>query len=101
MSAVVLPKKYADPSYQAAHEGVYSHPLGNALESVLPPGITRDVFDEALKECASVLSEHSAVYTGGNLKDYVDPYELPEDGYKERVPGAAIWSVHLDTQAVS
>lgn len=92
MSAINLPKKYDDTGYQAAHDDTYAHPLNpKPVERVLPPGVDRRAFDLALEECARSLGQGSALYVGNDLKDYVDPYELPEEGHEKRIPGAAIW----------
>lgn len=85
------PKRYADPYYQATHDDTYAHPLDPEIPKVLPPGITRQQFDDALRKCEQVVGASSSVYTGQNLKDFVDPYDLPEEGYEKNIPGAAIW----------
>lgn len=91
MSSQQAPKRYSDPSYQAAHDDTYAHPLDSEIPEVLPPGVTREAFDNAMRRCAQVLGENSTVFTGRDRKDFVDPYELPEEGYEKRVPSAAIW----------
>lgn len=84
-------KRYADRDYQAAHDETYAHPLDPKIPSVLPPGVTRPQFDEALRKWEQALGPSCSVVTGQDLKDFVDPYELPEEGYERRTPGAAIW----------
>lgn len=90
-SRTPTPKRYADPHYQAAHDDTYWHPLDREIPSVLPPGISREKFDDALRQCEQVIGPSSSVYTGQDLKDFVDPYDLPEEGHERKVPGAAIW----------
>lgn len=85
------PARYADPSYQAAHDDTYRYPLNPEIPRVLPPGINAQQFDEALYKCKQVVGSSSSVYTGKDLKDFVDPYDLPEEGYERKVPSAAIW----------
>lgn len=85
------PKRYTDPSYQAAHDDTYAHPLDPEIPRVLPPGVTRQQFDDALQNCQKLLGSSSSVYTGQELKDFVDPYELPEEGHGKKTAGAAIW----------
>lgn len=84
-------KRYIDPDYQAAHDDAYRHPLDPDIPSVLPPGTTQQEFDDAIRKCEQALGASSSVYTGQELKDFVDPYDLPEEGCERKVPGAAIW----------
>lgn len=81
--------RYADPVYQKAHEGTFSSPVVEGIPSVLPPGVTQAEFDKALDQLATALGEH-AVFRGEKLREYVDPYEIPERGPRH-VPGAAVW----------
>lgn len=87
------PKRYSDASYQAAHDDTYAHPLHSDIPEVLPPGVSRQDFDSAMRSCAEVLGETSTIFAGRDLKEFVDPYDLPEEGCEKRVPGAAIWYV--------
>lgn len=86
-----IPKRYGDPHYQAAHDDTYAHPLDPEIPRVLPPGVTQQQFDDAIDKCTQVLGSSSSVNTGQDLKDFVDPYDLPEEGYEPKIPGAAIW----------
>ncbi len=81
--------RYADPDYQAAHDDTFSHPLSK-IEAVLPPGVSQDDFDKALLELTDATA-HDAIFYGEALKDYVDPYEIPEAAGGRRVPSAAVW----------
>lgn len=83
--------RYTDPSYQAAHDNTYAHPLVPDIPSVLPPAVTQAQFDTALDDVAHILGENSTLYTGRDLRDFIDPYDLPEEGLERKVPGAAIW----------
>src|SRR3569833_2802188 len=65
---------YADLAYQAAHEDTYSHPLTVDVESILPPGISRESFDSALTELTGVTD---AVFTGDAIKVYGFPFVFP------------------------
>lgn len=82
--------RYADPEYQAAHDATFSNPLTKEIPSVLPPGVSSKEFETALSQLAEALGEDS-VYKGEKLKDYVDPYEIPEGGHERNIPGAAVW----------
>lgn len=85
-----LPPAYADATYQTAHEEVYSTPLTEAIELVLPPGVSQDDFSQALEKVIGVLGK-DAVFTGDDLKYYVDPYDIPEAGELRNIPSAAVW----------
>lgn len=82
--------RYADPVYQNAHDDTFSQPVVKGIPAVLPPGVSQEDFDKALDQIASALGEH-AVFRGENLKEYVDPYEIPESGRERNIPGAAVW----------
>ncbi|KAI1335671.1 glycolate oxidase [Xylariaceae sp. FL0016] len=84
----MVEKTYTNPEYQAAHEETFAHPLDGEVEVVLPPGITRQKLDDALKEIADAIGRH-AVFSGADLKDYVDPYEIPEAVEQRKIPCAA------------
>lgn len=81
--------RYADPIYQKAHDETYSKPVIKEIPAVLPPGVSRGEFDNALDQLTSALGEN-AVFRGEGLKEYVDPYEVPERGSRN-IPGAAVW----------
>ncbi len=81
---------YVDPEYQAAHEETFSHPLTRDIPAVLPPGVSQDDFGYALKELADAVGK-DALFTGERLKDYIDPYEIPEAVDQRKVPCAAVW----------
>ena len=84
--------RYSDPIYQSAHDDTFSKPVVKDIEPVLPPGVSQIDFDGALKEFLGVLGE-DGVFAGNRLKEYVDPYEIPESGKPRNVPSAAVWSV--------
>ncbi len=81
--------RYGDPEYQAAHDDTFSYPL-TKLETVLPPGIGQEDFAKLLSELVQA-TEQNAVFSGESLKDYVDPYDIPEAGTQKKVPSAAVW----------
>ncbi|KAI1076178.1 putative vanilly-alcohol oxidase [Whalleya microplaca] len=92
--------KYVDPQYQTAHEDLFSNPLTATIETVLPPGISQEEFALALEQIAAVLGRDS-VFVGEDLKEYVDPYEIPEADQQRHVPSAALCpSSVLEIQAV-
>lgn len=86
-----MAKRYADPSYQAAHDDTYAHPLNSEIPEVFPPDITRLEFDNAMSKCSQVIGRNSTIFRGPDRKDFVDPYDLPEEDCERRIPGAAIW----------
>ncbi|KAF3765572.1 4-cresol dehydrogenase [Cryphonectria parasitica EP155] len=81
--------RYADPVYQAAHEDTFSKPVVEGVPAVLPPGVSRQDFDDALEKIAKAIGE-GAIFKGEALKEYVDPYEIPEGRYERNLPGAAV-----------
>ncbi|XXH06165.1 hypothetical protein Hte_012611 [Hypoxylon texense] len=81
---------YADPIYQTAHDEAFSKPLFAKIETVLPPDVSPEDFALALELLVEALGR-DAVFTGSDLKDYVDPYEIPESGHERSVPSAAVW----------
>ncbi|KAI0004717.1 putative vanilly-alcohol oxidase [Xylariaceae sp. FL0662B] len=81
--------KYAEAQYQAAHEEVFSKPLSATIKKVLPPGVSQEDFDLALGRIVEVLGK-DAVFTGDDLKEYVDPYEIPEADHERHLPSAAL-----------
>ncbi|KAH9903843.1 glycolate oxidase [Xylariomycetidae sp. FL2044] len=93
-----LPPRYADPTYQEAHDAIFSRPLvdddddDDETTLVLPPGgvVSREEFARAVGELVSELG-HSAVFTTRrDLREYVDPYDIPEAGHVRSVPSAAV-----------
>jgi hypothetical protein len=82
--------RYANPEYQAAHDAMFSNPLYESIKTVLPPDVSQEDFDRALAELREAVGK-DAVFTGSNLKEYVDPYEIPESGHERKVPSAAVW----------
>lgn len=84
--------RYADPVYQTAHDETYNTPIVKGIPFVLPPGVSKAEFDKAIAELAAGLGQ-DAVFTGEALKEYVDPYEIPESGHGRNIPSAAVWYV--------
>lgn len=90
VAAGIRDPRYADPVYQAAHDDTFRTPIIEGISAILPPGVTREDFDSALNQIAETLGEH-AIFKGEKLKEYVDPYEIPEGGHERKIPGAAVW----------
>lgn len=88
--ATIRAPTYVDPKYQAAHEETFSHPLTRDIPAVLPPGVSQENFGHALEELVDAVGK-DAVFTGEDLKDYVDPYEIPEAVDQRKIPCAAVW----------
>lgn len=82
--------RYADQVYQNAHDDTFSQPVVKDIPTILPPGVSQEDFNKALDQIASALGEH-AVFRGEKLKEYVDPYEIPESVHERNIPGAAVW----------
>lgn len=82
--------RYADAEYQTAHDQTFSQPVVKDIPAVLPPGVTREDFDKAVSQISEALGE-DAVFKGEKLKEYIDPYEIPEGGHERNIPGAAVW----------
>ncbi|RYP80447.1 hypothetical protein DL769_002474 [Monosporascus sp. CRB-8-3] len=89
MAATQPLPRYADPLYQSAHDDTFAKPIIKDIETVLPPGVSRGDFGEALKEIQESLGQ-DAVFTGSDLREYVDPYEIPESGHERNLPSAAV-----------
>lgn len=92
---MTTPAAYDDPEYQAAHLETFSYPLIPGIEVVLPPRVSQESFDAALKELAEAVGK-DAVFSAEGLKEYVDPYEIPEAVGERKVPSAAVWYVIQD-----
>ena len=92
MAAPRITPRYSDPIYQSAHDDTFAKPVVKDIETVLPPGVSQADFDGALKEFQLALGD-DGVFSGSRLKEYVDPYEIPESGKPRSVPSAAVWSV--------
>lgn len=82
--------RYADPVYQTAHDQTFSQPVVKGIPAVLPPGVSASDFDKALSQISAVLGE-DAIFRDERLKEYIDPYEIPEGGHERNIPGAAVW----------
>jgi FAD/FMN-containing dehydrogenase len=80
--------RYADQLSQTAHDNLFKTLLEPNVKPVLPPGLSQAEFDNALKELGDAIGE-GALFTGSRIKEYVDPYEIPEGGHGQRVPCAA------------
>ena len=80
---------YADAQYQSTHYNIFKDSITVPLKSVLPPGISRDVFDTAIRRYKSVIGDEQ-VYQGDALTEYIDPYELHEAEEKRNMPSAAV-----------
>jgi len=52
--------------------------------------VSKEDFDAALQGFTEAVGK-DAVVTGNGLKDYVDPYEIPEVSGGKKVPSAAVW----------
>ncbi|KAI1374334.1 putative vanilly-alcohol oxidase [Hypoxylon crocopeplum] len=92
--------KYADPIYQTAHDEAFSKPLFETIQIVLPPDVSQEDFSLAIEKLEGALGK-DAVFTGQDLKEYVDPYEIPESSQERNVPSAAVCPSSVpDLQAV-
>ena len=80
---------YIDKEYQSTHYSLFKDSITAPLNSVLPPGVTQDVFDSAIQKYRDVVGKEQ-VYQGDDLAEYIDPYELHEAEGNRRIPSAAI-----------
>ena len=92
MAAARPAPRYSDSTYQSAHDDTFAKPVIKNIDSVLPPDVSQADFDSALKEFRDALGD-DAIFAGSRLKEYVDPYEIPESGKPRNVPSAAVWLV--------
>jgi len=90
MPSSSAPVRYEDPEYQLAHHDLYLGITKEAPEHILPPGVSQEDFDQAIGEFVAALGDH-AVFTGEALRDYTDPYEIPQAGVERKIPSAAVW----------
>ncbi len=87
---IKFPIRYEDPEYQSNHRSLFSGVLLSPLENVLPPGVSKEKFDQAFADFESIVGKDH-VFRGTSLEEYVDPYELWEKEGKRKVPSAAVW----------
>lgn len=91
----VLPDKYPDPEYEAAHRRTFAPPATCPVTPVLPPGVREEDFRQAINEFKSAVGGGS-VFINEALSDYIDPYDIYEDDVsKRKMPSAAVWYVFL------
>lgn len=83
-------RKYQDAQYQDVHINLFSKSIIRPLKPVLPPGVSQGEFDLAIKEWSDVVGSHN-VFSGQDVQEYIDPYELNEDAANRRVPSGAVW----------
>ncbi|KAI1613492.1 glycolate oxidase [Exophiala viscosa] len=87
--------KYADPEYQDVHINLFSKSIVRPIPHVLPPGVSQTNFDRAIREWSNALGSEN-VFSGDNVKEYIDPYELNEDASTRRVPSGAVCPATLE-----
>lgn len=80
---------YIDEEYQSTHYNLFKDSITVPLNSVLPPGVSQDVFDTAIEKYRNVVGKEQ-VYHGNDLAEYIDPYELHEAEGNRRIPSAAV-----------
>jgi len=80
---------YIDPEYQSTHFNLFKDSITVPLNSVLPPGVSRDAFDKAVAKYKGVVGD-AQVYSGDALTEYIDPYELHEAEGTRKMPSAAV-----------
>jgi hypothetical protein len=84
------PPRYTNTEYQDAHDKMYSRPIIEGIKTVLPPGVIKEDFDKALAELKEALGDDN-VFIAEKLREYIDPYEIPEGGHERNVASAAVW----------
>jgi hypothetical protein len=80
---------YLDKTYQSTHHDLFRNSITTPLDPVLPPGVSKENFDVAIRRFKDVVGEDQ-VYQGDALAEYIDPYELHEAEGKRKMPSAAI-----------
>ncbi|KAK2601419.1 hypothetical protein N8I77_010869 [Diaporthe amygdali] len=88
-SASSFAAQYQDPAYQKAHAKVFFESGTPSIPRLLPPGVSEASFNRAIEEFKNVVGT-AEVVTGDGLVEYVDPYELNEDGPERKLPSAAV-----------
>lgn len=78
-------KQYSDPLQQEAHDAFFV--TGRAVpEEVLPPGLSKQAFLEAMSDLRDVCKPENVV-TGSDLVSFVDPFAINSN----HIPSAAVW----------
>jgi hypothetical protein len=85
-----FPARYSDLEYQETHRNLFSSALLQPLQEVLPPGVSKTSFEDAINEIRDVVGNNQVIL-GKGLEEYVDPYELWEHEGKRKMPSCAIW----------
>jgi hypothetical protein len=97
MSTTIIPPiRYQDAEYQNAHNDLYLGIPIKAPEQILPSGVSGIDFQQAIEAFVKTLGKDS-VFTGEALRDYVDPYEIPQPGVQRKIPSAAVTYMILAT----
>ncbi|PNS21543.1 hypothetical protein CAC42_902 [Sphaceloma murrayae] len=96
MASTELPgTRYHDAEYQKHHTKMFDQSLTQPLKPVLPPGLSQEQFEAAVKDFVGVVGK-KGVFMGNALKDYVDPFELWEHEGKRKQPSAAVCPENVD-----
>lgn len=88
-AATSIPAQYQDPLYQQAHAKTFLEAGTPPVPQIYPPGVSEVDFKRAIEEFRSVVGA-TEVVTGDRLVEYVDPYELEEEGPNRKLPSAAV-----------
>lgn len=80
---------YIDAEYQSTHYNLFKDSITAPLTSVLPPGLTKSAFDDAIQDYGKAVGDDQ-VLRGDSLTEYIDPYELHESEGTRRMPSAAV-----------
>lgn len=80
---------YLNKEYQDTHYNLFKDSITVSLQSILPPGISQNVFDNAIRGYQDAVGEDQ-VLQGDDLMEYIDPYELQEAEGKRKMPSAAV-----------
>ncbi|KAJ1329849.1 4-cresol dehydrogenase (hydroxylating) flavoprotein subunit [Microdochium nivale] len=90
MTSTLPENTYTSSEYEDAHRATFALPTANPIKQVLPPGLTRAQFDEAVQDLVCAVGK-GAVFVGEALAHYVDPYEVyVQDEGRRKVPSAAV-----------
>jgi hypothetical protein len=80
---------YLDKTYQSTHHNLFRNSITTPLEPVLPPGVSKENFNTAIRRFKDVVGDDQ-VYQDDALAEYIDPYELHEAEGKRKMPSAAV-----------
>lgn len=86
---------YLNEEYQSTHYNLFKESITSPLRQILPPGVTKDDFEAAIKKYQNAVGEDQVLQTE-DLVEYIDPYELREGEGERKMPSAAVRPGSID-----